>query len=99
MIESACLPAPPVPPDSPLTHFDAAGQAHMVDVGDKEITHRRAVASGRITMRAQTFERISTGSTKKGDVLGIAQTGTGKTAAFALPILNHLIERLPRNAR
>ena len=89
MIESACLPAPPVPPDSPLTHFDAAGQAHMVDVGDKEITHRRAVASGRITMRAQTFERISTGSTKKGDVLGIAQIAAiqgAKRTADLIPL-------------
>jgi len=56
-----------------LTHFDAAGQAHMIDVGDKEITHRLAVATGRIRMRAETFAQIRQGSAKKGDVLGVAR--------------------------
>jgi cyclic pyranopterin monophosphate synthase len=57
----------------PLTHFDAQGQAHMVDVGDKPITRRIAVASGRITMQAATLALIASGTAKKGDVLGIAR--------------------------
>ena len=56
-----------------LTHFDAQGQAHMVDVGDKPATRRRAIASGRITMLAATRELIETGNASKGDVLGIAR--------------------------
>ena len=58
---------------SGLTHFDAQGQAHMVDVAAKASTHRRAVAAGRIEMQAQTLELIRSGSAKKGDVLGIAR--------------------------
>lgn len=57
----------------PLTHFDASGQAHMVDVGAKSETHRIAVASGLITMLPATFELIRQGNSKKGDVLGIAR--------------------------
>ncbi|AVZ79394.1 cyclic pyranopterin monophosphate synthase MoaC [Zoogloeaceae bacteirum Par-f-2] len=56
-----------------LTHFDADGQAHMVDVGQKSETHRVAVAAGRIRMQPATFEMIRSGSAKKGDVLGIAR--------------------------
>lgn len=56
-----------------LTHFDTAGQAHMVDVGAKEDTHRIAVASGTIRMRPETLAIIQSGSAKKGDVLGIAR--------------------------
>ncbi len=58
---------------SELTHFDAAGQAHMVDVGDKAVTSRVAVAAGRITMLPATFELVKSGTAKKGDVLGIAR--------------------------
>ncbi len=58
---------------SPLTHFDAQGQAHMVDVAAKASTHRIAVASGRIQMQPQTLAIIRSGSAKKGDVLGIAR--------------------------
>ncbi len=58
---------------SPLTHFDAAGRAQMVDVGDKPSTHRVAVASGRITMRPETLALIREGRAAKGDVLGVAQ--------------------------
>ena len=58
---------------SALTHFDADGQAHMVDVGDKTETRRVAVATGRILMQPATFEMIRTGSAKKGDVIGIAR--------------------------
>ena len=60
-------------PDSPLTHFDAQGQAHMVDVGAKASTHRTAVAHGRIRMQPATLTLIQSGTAKKGDVLGIAR--------------------------
>jgi cyclic pyranopterin phosphate synthase len=56
-----------------LTHFDASGQAHMVDVSAKAQTHRRAVAQGRITMQHTTFNKLSQGDAKKGDVLGVAR--------------------------
>jgi cyclic pyranopterin phosphate synthase len=56
-----------------LTHFDAQGQAHMVDVAAKASTHRIAVAQGRITMLPATFALIEAGTAKKGDVLGIAR--------------------------
>jgi len=56
-----------------LTHFDAAGQAHMVDVGAKPATHRVAVASGRITMQPATLAAVQSGSARKGDVLGVAR--------------------------
>ena len=69
---------------SPLTHFDAQGQAHMVDVGAKAHTHRVAVAEGRITMLPATLALIESGTAKKGDVLGIARLagimGAKKTA-------------------
>ncbi|WP_313283141.1 cyclic pyranopterin monophosphate synthase MoaC [Delftia tsuruhatensis] len=58
---------------SSLTHFDAQGQAHMVDVGAKPATHRIAVAEGRITMQPETLAIIQSGTAKKGDVLGIAR--------------------------
>ncbi|HCE94269.1 MAG: molybdenum cofactor biosynthesis protein C [Burkholderiales bacterium GWA2_64_37] len=60
-------------PASPLTHFDAQGQAHMVDVGAKPATHRVAVATGRIEMLPATLALIESGTAKKGDVLGIAR--------------------------
>jgi cyclic pyranopterin phosphate synthase len=56
-----------------LTHFDAQGQAHMVDVGAKAATHRVAVASGRIQMLPSTLALVQAGTAKKGDVLGIAR--------------------------
>jgi cyclic pyranopterin phosphate synthase len=56
-----------------LTHFDAEGQAHMVDVGDKAHTARVARATGSITMLPATFERVRDGTAKKGDVLGVAR--------------------------
>jgi cyclic pyranopterin phosphate synthase len=56
-----------------LSHFDAGGQAHMVNVGDKPNTHRIAIASGKITMLPETFNMIEAGTHKKGDVLGIAR--------------------------
>ena len=58
---------------SVLTHFDAQGQAHMVDVSGKTATHRVALAQGRIVMNAATLDLILTGTAKKGDVLGVAR--------------------------
>src|ERR1700710_1029688 len=64
-------------PESPaatgLTHFDAAGQAHMVDVGGKAETRRVARAGGSIRMQPATLAAIAGGHAKKGDVLGIAR--------------------------
>ena len=56
-----------------LTHFDASGQAHMVDVGDKPATRRTALASGIISMLPATLKLIQQGDAKKGDVLGVAR--------------------------
>ena len=61
------------PSTNPLTHFDADGQAHMVDVGDKVETRRVAVATGRILMQPETFSMVQSGNTKKGDVIGFAR--------------------------
>jgi len=58
---------------SELTHFNDAGEAHMVDVGDKAVTHRVAVAAGKISMLPDTFAMVCAGTHKKGDVLGIAR--------------------------
>lgn len=58
---------------SDLTHFDQSGEAHMVDVSDKQDTHRIAIASGIIRMQENTFNIIQEGTAKKGDVLGIAR--------------------------
>ncbi|MGE8444702.1 MAG: cyclic pyranopterin monophosphate synthase MoaC [Comamonas sp.] len=56
-----------------LTHFDAQGQAHMVDVGAKPNTHRIAIAEGFIKMKPTTLAIVENGTTQKGDVLGIAR--------------------------
>lgn len=58
---------------SALTHFDAQGQAHMVDVSAKTPTHRIARAEGLIRMQRDTLELVKSGTAKKGDVLGIAR--------------------------
>ena len=58
---------------SELTHFDKDGQAHMVDVSEKEITNRIAVAEGYVKMTSETLEMITQGRAKKGDVLSVAQ--------------------------
>jgi cyclic pyranopterin monophosphate synthase len=60
-------------PASPLTHFDAAGEAHMVDVSAKAETHRVARATGEIRMQPATLALIQSGSARKGDVLGVAR--------------------------
>ena len=56
-----------------LSHLDARGAAHMVDVGGKPSTHRVAVASGRIAMQPATLRLIAAGKAKKGDVLAVAR--------------------------
>ncbi|SMH58011.1 cyclic pyranopterin monophosphate synthase MoaC [Maritimibacter sp. HL-12] len=67
-----------------LTHFDAAGQAHMVDVSQKPVTAREAVAEGLVIMTPETLALVEAGSAKKGDVLGVARLagimGAKKTA-------------------
>lgn len=76
-----------------LTHFDAGGQAHMVDVGDKAETHRIARAVGRIHMRPETFAIIQSGSAKKGDVLGVARIAAiqgAKRTADLIPLCHPL---------
>ncbi|WP_171121550.1 MULTISPECIES: cyclic pyranopterin monophosphate synthase MoaC [unclassified Ruegeria] len=78
----------------PLTHFDAQGQAHMVDVSDKAVTDRVAVAAGHIKMAQETFDLISEGRAKKGDVLGIARLA-GIMGAKKTPDLIPLCHPLP----
>jgi len=56
-----------------LTHFNASGEAHMVDVGQKDVTQRSPIAEGRIFMLPDTLQLIQQGNHKKGDVLGIAR--------------------------
>lgn len=69
-----------------LNHFNDAGDAHMVDVGDKRISLRKAVAQGRIQMQAETLQRIIEGKHKKGDVMGVARIA-GIMAAKRTPEL------------
>ncbi|MFZ5493576.1 MAG: cyclic pyranopterin monophosphate synthase MoaC [Pseudomonadota bacterium] len=78
---------------SDLTHFNPRGEAHMVDVGDKPVTQREAVAEGRIRMQAQTLARIRAGDHKKGDVLGIARVAgimAAKRTADLVPLCHPL---------
>ena len=60
-------------PSNKLSHFDQAGKAHMVDVGDKAVTARSATATGLITMQPDSLKLIEAGDAKKGDVLGVAR--------------------------
>ena len=71
-----------------FTHFDAAGQAHMVDVADKDVTKRVARAGGRITMLPQTLEIIRSGGARKGDVLvaRIAAIQAAKRTSDLVPL-------------
>ena len=72
-----------------LTHFDATGQAHMVDVGDKDIPRRVALAGGRIRMLPATLELIRSGTARKGDVLGVARIAAiqgAKRTAELIPL-------------
>lgn len=84
-----------------LSHFDGKGDAHMVDVSDKPVTSRIAVAEGHVKMTAQTLELITEGRAKKGDVLGVSRLagimGAKKTAdliplCHPLPITKVAVE-------
>jgi len=79
--------------DSPLTHFDAQGQAHMVDVAGKEPTHRVARAAGAIRMLPATFALIAGGQAKKGDVIAVARIAAiqgAKRTADLIPLCHPL---------
>ncbi len=88
--------------ENPLTHFNEAGEAHMIDVGGKHPTQRIAVAEGYIQMRPQTLALIMEGGHKKGDVLGIARIAgimASKRTADLVPLchpipLTHVDVRL-----
>ncbi len=80
-------------PPSPLTHFDASGQAHMVDVGAKSETERVARATGSIRMQSATLALIRDGAAKKGDVLGVARIAAiqgAKQSASLIPLCHPL---------
>jgi cyclic pyranopterin phosphate synthase len=74
---------------SELTHFDSEGASRMVDVGDKEVTVRRARASGRVRMQPETLQRVRQGQLVKGDVLGVARLAgimAAKQTAGLIPL-------------
>jgi cyclic pyranopterin phosphate synthase len=76
-----------------FTHFDALGKAHMVDVGDKDVTKRVARAGGRIVMRRETLAMVREGTAKKGDVLGVARIAAiqaAKRASDLIPLAHPL---------
>ncbi len=78
---------------SKLTHFNESGEAHMVDIGDKDITSRRAVVKGFISMQADTLALVKQRKHKKGDVLGIARTAgimATKRTADLIPLCHPL---------
>ena len=80
-------------PGDSLTHFDAQGQAHMVDVGGKAATHRIATAQGHIAMSPSTLAIILAGNAKKGDVLGIARVAgimAAKKTSDLIPLCHPL---------
>jgi len=79
--------------DAHFTHFDAAGQAHMVDVGAKDVTRRVARAGGRIVMQPAALARIRAGTADKGDVLGVARIaaiGAAKRTSDLIPLAHPL---------
>jgi len=76
-----------------FTHFDAQGNAVMVDVGGKEVTARQAIAEGRIRMSAECYAAVREGSLKKGDVLGVARIAgiiAVKQTALLIPLCHTL---------
>ena len=76
-----------------LTHFDAQGNAHMVDVGGKAVTERVARAAGRVTMSPETLALIAAGDMAKGDVLGVARLAgimAAKRTADLIPLCHPL---------
>lgn len=90
---SGALPAPGTAAPGPLTHFDAQGQAHMVDVAAKAETHRVARARGSIRMLPATFALVAQGRASKGDVLGVARIAAiqgAKRTADLIPLCHPL---------
>lgn len=80
--------------DQKLTHIDAAGEAHMVDVGDKAETVRVAVAEGFVKMKPETLALIHDGNAKKGDVIGTARLAgimAAKQTANLIPLCHPLM--------
>lgn len=78
---------------SKLTHFDKKGAAHMVDVGDKDVTEREATAAASIKMAPETLKLIQDGDAKKGDVLGVARLAgimAAKKTADLIPLCHPL---------
>ncbi len=76
-----------------LTHFDAEGRAHMVDVSDKAVTDRVAVAEGSVVMAPETLAPVMAGTAKKGDVLGVARLAgimAAKKTADLIPLCHPL---------
>ncbi|WP_224814563.1 cyclic pyranopterin monophosphate synthase MoaC [Hasllibacter sp. MH4015] len=76
-----------------LTHFDETGAAHMVDVSDKDVTDRVAVAEAHVKMLPQTLEKVVEGTAKKGDVLGVARLAGimgAKKCADLIPLCHPL---------
>lgn len=76
-----------------LTHLDESGRARMVDVGNKDVTQREAVATGRIRMRAETLRRAQSGDLPKGDVRAIAEIAgvmAGKRTSELIPLCHPL---------
>jgi cyclic pyranopterin monophosphate synthase len=83
----------PTPGDPHFTHFDAGGQAHMVDVAGKDVTHRVARAGGTIVMQPSTLALIAQQGAKKGDVLGVARIAAimaAKRTADLIPLCHPL---------
>lgn len=79
--------------DPKLSHFDAKGEAHMVDVSEKAVTSRIATAEGFVKMARQSFDIISEGRAKKGDVLAVAQLAGimgAKQCATLIPLCHPL---------
>ena len=79
--------------DDQLNHFNQHGEAHMVDVGEKKVTQRRAVAEGTIRMQAETLQRIIQGDHKKGDVLAVARVAgimAAKKTSDLIPLCHPL---------
>jgi len=91
-----------------LSHFDERGRARMVDVGEKDVTQREAVARGEVRMKPETLELVLEGGTKKGDVLGVARiagiTGAKRTSdliplTHPLPLTSIEVEFFPDRDR
>lgn len=96
------------PASARLTHLDAQGKAHMVDIGDKDVTRREAVARGSVRMKKETLAAISDGAVAKGDVLAVARVAgilAAKRTHELIPLCHPLqitqvvVELIPDPAR